>query len=249
MLGEPENALYRLAKGGTCALLQAVNAADSEATAAMLATAQPCDRVTVYLDTAFLGPFLRSGRDIPYGENAGEIGTYIDFLDHELARGATHATTKHQVYLKLLAYMTIVEAAVPWAVLGNSLEFLLKKRPRFELTIYDGFASASAKLENVTALLRRLADPPEQFTAFHAALVALVDRELRNAIAHSTYRLDLRGERVELWKSLGQPLGARTFDDVTARYKDARSYLMGFFSGVKEFADQIDPDCPYAWHP
>ena len=27
------------------------------------------------------------------------------------------------------------------------------------------------------------------------------------------------------------------------------NYLMGFFTGVKEFADQIHPDGPYAWHP
>ena len=142
LLGEPENNVYRVAKEGTCALLKAVSAADSVATKAMAAKATPCDSVIAYMDTAFLGPFLRSGKDIPYADNAGELGTYIDFLDHELARGAPHATSKHQVYLKLLAYLTIIEAAVPWALFGNGLQFLAGERPNFDLAIYDRLASA-----------------------------------------------------------------------------------------------------------
>ncbi len=248
-LGELDDRAYRVAKEGTCTLLRAVSVADTTAVAAMAAKPSPCDKVTAFLDTAFLGPFLRSGRDIPYAENAGEIGTYIAFLDHELARGAVHATKKHQVYLKLLAYVTIIESAMPWAVLGNSLKFLAGEQPRFDIAIYDRLSSASQKLENVTSVLTRLAHPPAQFITLHAQLVALVDRELRNAIAHSTYRVDLPRERVELWKSLGQPLDPRTFEEVTARYEDARGYLIGFFAGIGEFAEQIDADCPYAWHP
>jgi hypothetical protein len=97
LLGEPENKVYGLSKAGTYALIRAVSAADTKAADAMASKSRPCDAVIAYLDTAFLGRFLRSGKEIPFAQNAGEFGTYIDYLDHALARGAVHATLKHQI--------------------------------------------------------------------------------------------------------------------------------------------------------
>ena len=119
LFDEPDNEVYRLAKSGTLALLEAVNKADTVAASALGSKERPCDAVKAYLDASFLGPFLRSGEQIPYAENAGVLGTFVAFLDHELKRGASHATRLHQTHLKLLVYVQAIEADAPLSVFGN----------------------------------------------------------------------------------------------------------------------------------
>ena len=249
LLGEPENEVYQLSKTGTRALLNAVSSADTKAAAAMASKSLASDAVVAYLDMAFLGPFLRSGKEIPFAENAGELGTYIEYLDRELSRGALHATFKHQTYLKLQAYVTAVEAPVPLAVFRNALRFLADGGGTFDFGINSDAHSAQAKLARVTRELRRVASTPAEFVALHSRLEALFDPLVRNAVSHSTYRVHGGQKRVDLWERMGASPTSRTFEEVAQAYEDARCYLMGFFSGVSEFAYEIHPDCPLVWSP
>jgi hypothetical protein len=249
LLGESKNEVYELSRVGTFALLRAVSAADTKAATAMASKPNPCDAVIAYLDAAFLGPFLRSGQEIPYAENAGELGTYIKYLDSELARGESHATLKLQTYLKLLAYVTAIEAPVPLAVFTNALRFLAGGSGGFDFAINHGAYSASQKLGRVTNALRTVSAPPGEFVALHARLAELCDSVLRNAVSHSTYRVRPDRKRVDVWKAIGGPSESRTFEQVAQAYEDARCYLLGFFARIGDFANQIHPDCPYAWYP
>lgn len=246
----PENAVYRVTRAGTLALLDAVDQADGKGGKAKASKTQPCEAVTAYLDVSFLGPFLRSGREIPYMANAGVLGTYIDFLDHELASGALHSTPLHQTYLKLLAYVTAVEAAAPLSLFGNCLEFLAGSRERFDFGIYYDKASATKKLEAVSAAMKGAAKKkvPTAFRDLHERLKQLIDPTLRNSIAHATYHVHSEHERVDLWNR-GKLVKSRSFAEVDQLYQDARSYLVGFTAGIGDFAEKIHPDCPYAWHP
>src|SRR5262249_23245800 len=143
---EPDDEVYRLSKSGTLALLDAVNKADTKGAAALASKDRACDAVLAYLDASFLGSFLRSDH-IPFAENAGVLGTYINFLDHGLKTGATYATPLHQTHLKLLAYVVAIEADAPLAVFGNGLEFLAGKREGFDFGIYHEEPSANTKLK------------------------------------------------------------------------------------------------------
>jgi hypothetical protein len=246
-LDEPDNEVYRLAKSGTRALLAAVHQADTKASSALASGQKACDAVVAYLDVSFLGAFLRSGQHIPYAENANVIGTYIDFLDHELARGATHATKLHQTHLKLHAYVAAIEAEAPLLLFGNALQFLSGRRQDFDFGIYYREPSANTKLEAVNRV-REGAAVPEAFQNLYERLRQLIDRGLRNAIAHATYRVHTDHERVDFWNR-GQLEASRSFREVDDMYRNARSYQWGFVAAVGEFARDIHPDCPYAWHP
>lgn len=72
-----ENAVYHVTRAGTLALLDAVDRADGKGGKARASKTQPCEAVAAYLVASFLGPFLRSGQEIPYMANAGVLGTYI----------------------------------------------------------------------------------------------------------------------------------------------------------------------------
>jgi len=244
---EPDNEIYRLTKNGTFALLKDVDAADTAGASAKASKAQACEAVSAYLDAAFLGSFLRGSKDIPFAENAGVLGTYIDFLDHEVERGATHATRIHQVHLKPLAYVTAIEAAVPLALFGNCLEFLSGKRVPFDFGIYDS-PSAYTRLQQVGGALARAGSAPTQFVALYSGLEKLIDRTLRNAIAHAAYRVEPDTGTVDVWAK-GKYLKSFTFVQIDEFYRDARCYLQGFMRGVRDFAYQIHDECPYVWHP
>jgi hypothetical protein len=244
---EPDNEVYRLAKDGTLALLEAVNKADTVALSALGSKERPCDAVKAHLDASFLGPFLRSGEQIPYAENAGVLGTYVAFLDHELKRGASHATRLHQTHLKLLVYVQAIEADAPLSVFGNGLEFLGRKRKDFDFGIYGEKPSASTKLDAVGSA-REGVVVPEAFQTLYDRLRQLVDRVVRNAIAHSTYRVHSREERVDFWNR-GKLEASRTFKQVEDMNRDAGCYQQGFVAAVSDFARAIHPECPYAWHP
>jgi hypothetical protein len=250
LFDEPDNEVYRLAKGGTLALLDTVHKADTRGTSALDAhksQERPCDAVRAYLDESFLGPFLRSDNQIPYAENAAVLGTYVAFLDHELEKGASHATRLHQTHLKLLVYVAAIEAEAPLAVFGNGLEFLGGKRPSFSFDIYGGKPSANKKLEAVGHALKNVA-APAAFQDLYERLRQLVDPVLRNAIAHATYRIDSRDERVDFWNR-GKLVMSRSFKEADTMYRDAGSYQQGFVAAVSEFARAIHPECPYVWHP
>ena len=247
LFDEPDNEVYRLTKLGTLALLEAVNKADTRGASALASQERPCDAVRAYLDASFLGPFLRSDNRIPYAENAGVLGTYVNFLDHELARGASHATILHQTHLKLLVYVAAIEAEAPLAAFGNGLEFLGGKRPNFNFDIYGEKPSANKKLEAVGHALKGVA-VPAAFQALYKRLRQLVDPVLRNAIAHATYRVHSRDERVDFWNR-GKIEASRTFNEVDDMYRDAGGYQQGFVAAVSEFARAIHPECPYVWHP
>ncbi len=244
---ETDNEVYHLTKRGTLALLDAVNKADTRGAGALASQERACDAVSVYLDASLLGSFLRSGQRIPYAENAGVLGTYIDFLDRELARGALHATSLHQAHLKLLAYVAAIEAEAPLAVFGNGLKFLGGKRHSFDFGIYYREPSANTKLEAVGRAREGVA-VPVAFQALYERLRRLIERGLRNAIAHATYRVHSDHEIVDFWNR-GQLETSRTFKEIDDMYGDARSYQQGFVAAVGEFAGAIHPDCSYAWHP
>jgi hypothetical protein len=248
LLGEPDNEVYRLTKSGTLALLEAVNKVDTKGASALASKEKACDAVVAYLDASFLGSFIRSGQRIPYAENAGVLGTYIDFLDSELERGAPHATSLHQTHLKLLAYVAAIEAEAPLSLFGNALEFLGGRRQGFDFGIYHKELSANRKLEAVGRVLAQGVTGPAAFQTLYLRLQQLIDRDLRNAIAHATYRVLSDDQRVDIWNK-GQLEGSRTFKEVDAMYRDARSYQQGFVAAVSKFAGAIHPDCPYAWHP
>jgi hypothetical protein len=247
LFGEPDDEVYRLTKLGTLALLAAVHKADTSGASALASQKRPCDAVRAYLDASFLGPFLRSDNRIPYAENAGVLGTYVDFLDHELAKGALHATSVHQTHLKLLVYVAAIEAEAPLSVFGNALEFLGGKRPNFSFDIYGEEPSANKKLEAVGHALKGVA-APAAFRTLYKRLRKLADPGLRNAIAHATYRVHSGDERVDFWNR-GKLKASRTFKEVDAMYREAGSYQQGFVAGVSEFAMAIHPECPYVWHP
>ena len=248
LLGEPDNAVYRLAKAGTRALLDAVDAADAKGAAAKASKALPCEAVKAYLEAAFLGPLLRSASEIPYAANAGVLGTYVEYLDGELARGAPHVTPGHQAHLKLLVYVLAIEASAPLSVYGNCLEFLARKRESFDFGIYYDKRSTAKKLDAVSSALEREGTAPQEFRALHGAMRELIDRELRNAVAHATYRVHPDREQVDIWDD-GERTGSLTFEKVDQAYRDARGYQQGFVAGVSDFAARIHPDCPYAWRP
>jgi hypothetical protein len=247
LFDEPDNEVYRLTKRGTLALLDAVNKADTRGASALASQERPCDAVRAYLDASFLGPFLRSGERIPYAENAGVLGTYVGFLYHELAKGAPHATRLHQTHLKLLVYVAAIEAEAPLSVFGNGLEFLGGKRRDFDFGIYGKQPSASTKLEAVGRARESVA-VPVAFQSLYERLRQLVDRVLRNAIAHATYRVHSHDERVDFWNR-GQLEASRTFKEVDDMYRDAQSYQQGFVAAVSDFARAIHPECPYVWQP
>jgi len=247
-LGEPDNEVYRLTKSGTRALLEAVDTADTKASAAKASQDQPCDAVSAYLDTSFLGLFLRSGRLIPYAENAGELGTYIDYLESSLASGSPQATPLHKTHLKLLAYVAAIEAEAPLVLFGNGLEFLRGVRKDFDFGIHYNQSSANNKLNAVGLALARAPVVPAAFQALYRRLRQLIDRDLRNAIAHATYRVHSDQQRVDIW-SKGELIASRTLKEVHDAQRDARSFQQGFIAAVSEFADAIHPDCPYVWRP
>jgi len=246
---DPDNAIYRATKAGTVALLQAVNQADVAGRKAKDSKDRPCDAVTAYLDASFLGPFLRSGQEIPYAENAGVLGTYIDFLDSELERGASHATHLHQTHLKLLAYVTAIEATAPLSLFGNCLEYLGGGRTEFDWGIYYDLPSATRKLEAVNTAAKPVKSKlPAEFMALHKRLRSLFDATYRNAIAHATYPVWPRGSGVDIWRK-GKKVRTLDRTEVDQRYQESRFYLQAFFAGVGDFAEGIHPECPYAWHP
>lgn len=248
VFGDPDNAVFRVAKAGTLSLLTAVDRADKKGAKAKASKTHPPDAVRAYLDASFLGPFLRS--EVPYLENAGVLGTYIDFLDHELERGALHATPLHQVYLKLLAYVTAIEASAPLSLFGNCLEFLAGTRRHFNFGLYYGMPSANKKLEAVSAAVKSVGKGriPQAFSELHSELKKLINPTFRNAIAHATYRVRIDDGQVDIWKD-GRLVESRTFAAVDQSYKDARCWLIGFTDAISDFARGIHPDCPYAWHP
>ncbi len=247
---EPDNEVYILSRKGTLALLKAVDFADTKGAKAKASKPNPCEAVTAYLDTSFLGPFLRSGHEIPYMHNAGVLHTFINFLDSELKRGAVTTSPLHQAHLKLLAYVTAIEASAPLSVFGNCLEFLVKKRQRFDFGIYWDLPSARKKLEAVSAAKKGtpLSALPKEYRRLHKRLNVLIDPTLRNAIAHATYRVIRAKQKVDIWKK-GKAIKTLSFSEVDAWYKDAWYYQHGFTKGVSDFAYTIHPDCPYAWHP
>jgi hypothetical protein len=109
-----------------------------------------------------------------------------------------------------------VEASVPLVVFTNALRFLRDRTRPFEFKINDGASSVRAKFARVTAELttnerNQVPAPPAEFVALHERLDALFDRRLRNAIAHSTYRVDLAGTPVDLWDTFGEPPQSCTF--------------------------------------
>jgi hypothetical protein len=248
LLGEPENEVYRLTKSGTLALLDAVDEVDTKGASALASKEQPCEAVSAYLDASFLGAFLRSGHRIPYAENAGVLGTYIDFLDHELAMGATHVTSLHQTHLKLLAYVVAIEAEAPLTLFGNGLEFLGGRRHDFKLGIYHAQSSAHAKVRALGLAIAKAPSVPAPFQRLYQRLSRLIDRDLRNAIAHATYRVHAEGQSVDFWNK-GTLEASRTSEQVERMYRDARSYQQGFVAAVSEFCQGIHPACPYYWHP
>src|SRR5262245_1523014 len=114
----PANALYDVTREGTLALLEAVDRADQEGVRAKASKIVPRDAVHAYLDASFLGPFLRSGREVPYMENAGVLAAFIGFIETERERGTGHTSMAQHTHLKLLAYVTAIEASAPLSVFG-----------------------------------------------------------------------------------------------------------------------------------
>ena len=246
---EPDSEIYRLSREGTLALLNAVDSADKKGKKRKASKSKPCEAVVAYLDASFLGPFLRSGREIPYMHNAGILNTFIKYLDSQLKRGAVTTSQLHQAHLKLLAYVTAIEASAPLSVFGNCLQYLAGSRRKFNFGIYWDLPSARRRFEAVCVALKQAprSAVPREYRNLHRRLNQLINPTLRNSIAHATYRIISARQKVEIWKS-GKPVRTISFSEVDILHKDAWYYQRGFIKAVEEFARAIHPECPYVWH-
>ena len=247
LLDEPTDPTYVACRDGFSSLLRTVDKHDQQGAAAKSGPYQnPCDAVLRYLDQAFLGQYYRSTRPF-FLHNATNLFNYIDYLQET----QEHRSILHETYLQLLAYLNFIETHDPLILIGNCLRFIETGDRGFDFDIFQARDSGRAKYNEVSTQVggfqtSRPGVLGADFTQMVTALDPVFDRQLRNAIAHSSYTLRVRNQKVHTWdRSSWKSYG---FNDVAALYNSAYYYLVGFASAVEDFAEQLVPDCQYAWH-
>lgn len=237
-----------ICRDGTLNLLQVADGLDTIAQSVKAKNvAEPCDKVTEYLDKSFLGNYFVFRKKTPiYLHNATNLFTYIRFLESE------KTDILHVAYLKLLAYLSFVEIDDPLILLGNCLEFIETGSTTFDFNIYENKHSARQKYNTLVESLQKLKKVKTKLTGRLSAFDKMVfeldrifDRNLRNSIAHCAYRIE-RDSKLVITKD--KPYH---FDEIDAYYINAYSSLEGFREAVTRFAEGIVPSCPYVldWGP
>lgn len=237
-----------ICRDGTLNLLQVADGLDTIAQSVKAKNvAEPCDKVTEYLDKSFLGNYFVFRKNTPiYLHNATNLFTYIRFRESE------KTDILHVAYLKLLAYLSFVEIDDPLILLGNCLKFIETGSTPFDFKIYENKHSGRQKYNALAESLERVKKVKTQLTRQLAAfdkmvieLDSIFDRNLRNSIAHCAYRID-RDSKLVITKDKQYH-----FDEIEVYYMNAYSYLEGFREAVTRFAEGIVPSCPYVldWGP